>query len=287
MIAHMDIFEELRPQLFSLAYRMLGTRADAEDIVQDAYLRWQNADREHVQSARSYLHAVVARLSLDALKSARHKRESYVGTWLPEPVAQMPSPAAGVEMADSLSMAFLHVLESLSPGERVAFLLREVFGAEYAEVAGVLETSEANARQLVTRSRAQMREKRPRFTVDPERHQAVLREFVTACANDNKTALMNLLRGDAVLYSDGGGRAAAALNPIFGSEKVARFFLGVRDKQPAGLRVEAASVGGVPALVFVTSAGADSLLTLDLDDEGRIRSLYVVRNPDKLGAYRT
>lgn len=279
------IFEELRPQLFSLAYRMMGTRADAEDIVQDAYLRWQSADRSEIRSAKSYLNAVVARLSLDALKSARHKRESYVGTWLPEPVAQIPSPDAGVEMADSLSMAFLHVLESLTPTERVAFLLREVFGAQYAEVAEVLETNEANCRQLVTRARAQMREKRPRFNVDTAKHQAVLREFITACANDDKTILVGLLRDDAILYSDGGGKAAAALNPVYGADKVARFFIGVRDKQPAGVRIEPSLAGGMPALAFVTDAGVDSLMTLDLNEDGRIQTVYIVRNPDKLGAY--
>ena len=279
------IFEELRPQLFSLAYRMLGTRADAEDIVQEAYLRWQGADQMQVRSARSYLNAVVARLSLDALKSARHKRESYIGTWLPEPVSHIPGPAAGVEMADSLSMAFLHVLESLTPSERIAFLMREVFGTEYAEVAGVLETSEANCRQLVTRARQQMREKRPRFTVDPDRHRAVLREFLTACASDDKATLMRLLRDDAVLYSDGGGKAAAALNPITGADRVARFFLGIRAKQPLGLQVEPADAGGIPAVTLTTAAGLDSLMTFDLDDDGRIRGVYVVRNPDKLGDY--
>ncbi len=279
------IFEALRPQLFSLAYRMMGTRADAEDIVQDAYLRWQSADRSLVLSPRSYLNAVVARLSLDALKSARHKRETYVGTWLPEPMAQVPDASAAVEMADSLSMAFLHVLESLSPVERVAFLLREVFGAEYSEVAVVLETSEANCRQLVARARTHMREKRPRFSVDSTKHQTVLREFITACAKDDKTALVSMLRDDAILYSDGGGKAAAALNPIYGADRIARFFLGVRDKQPAGLRVEPSLAGGMPALAFVTDSGIDGLMSLDLDEDGRIQGVYIVRNPDKLGTY--
>ena len=279
------IFEELRPQLFSLAYRMMGTRADAEDIVQDAYLRWRSADHSTVLSPRSYLNAVVARLSPDALKSARHKRETFIGTWLPEPVAQIPDPAAGVELADSMSMAFLHLLESLTPAERVAFLMREVFGAEYAEVAVVLETSEANCRQLVTRARTHMREKRPRFTVDPAKHQKVLREFIDACAKDDKATLVSLLRDDAILYSDGGGKAAAALNPIYGADKVARFCLGVRDKQPVGIRVEPSFVGGMPALAFVTESGIDSIFTLDLDENGRIQGVYIVRNPDKLGAY--
>lgn len=278
----MSLFEELRPQLFSLAYRMMGTRADAEDIVQDAYIRWQSADREKVQSPRSYLNAVVARLSLDALKSARHKRETYIGTWLPEPVAQIEDP---LQMSDSLSIAFLHVLESLTPAERVAFLMREVFGSGYDEVAAVLETSEANCRQLVTRARTHIRNKRPRFSVDPAKHQAILREFVTACAQDDKATLLKLLRNDAILYSDGGGKVAAALNPVSGADRVARFFLGIRDKTPADLRVEPTLAGGLPALAFLTGATVDSIMTFDLDEDGRIQAIYVIRNPDKLHAY--
>jgi RNA polymerase sigma-70 factor (ECF subfamily) len=280
------IFEELRPHLFALAYRMLGARADAEDVVQEAYIRWQSADRSEVRAPGPYLKSVVARLSLDALKSARRKRETYVGTWLPEPISQLPDPAEAAHLADSLSVAFLHVLESLTPNERVAFLMREVFAAEYAEVAEVLDTTEANCRQLVTRARGQMREKRPRYTVDPERHRAVLREFLTACANDDKSTLVGLLRDDAALYADGGGKVSAALNPVYGADRVARFFLGVRAKLEPGIQVRAGDAGGVPAAVFVHAvAGVDSVLSLDLDEDGRIRAVYIVRNPDKLAAY--
>ena len=191
-----SVFEELRPQLFALAYRMMGTRADAEDIVQEAFIRWQGADHRDVRSARSYLNAVVARLSLDALKSARRTRETYVGTWLPEPIALSDRPDAQLELADTLSVAFLHVLESLSPAERVAFLMREVFGEDYSQVAAILDTSEANCRQLVARARQHVQSKRPKYRVDPDRHRQVLREFLMACASDDKNTLVGLLRED-------------------------------------------------------------------------------------------
>jgi RNA polymerase sigma-70 factor (ECF subfamily) len=277
-----SVFDEMRPQLFSLAYRMLGTRADAEDIVQEAFLRWQSADQEEVRNTRSYLNSIVARLSLDALKSARRKREAYVGTWLPEPIEAAPTPAAQAEFADSLSVAFLHVLESLSPAERVAFLMREIFGEDYKEVAGVLETSEANCRQLVTRARQQIQSKRPRFQVDPDHHRAVLREFLTACANEDKTALVGLLREDAVLYADGGGKRQAALNPIYGADRISRFFLGVRAKWPLALRAVPVTVGGTPSVLLYSGDEIDSLVNLDLDEEGRILGVYIIRNPDKL-----
>src|SRR5262252_6613031 len=188
-------FQDLRPLLFSLAYRMMGTRADAEDVVQDAYLRWQSAVGEDVRSPKSYLTTVVSRLALDGLKSAYRKRETYVGPWLPEPVVE-PLGTRPMEMAESLSMAFLRLLESLSPAERVAFLLREVFDASYEEVAAALETSEANSRQIVTRARKHVQDHRPRFHVDRDRQAAVLREFLTACANGDTARLTSLVAQD-------------------------------------------------------------------------------------------
>lgn len=273
----MTEFEDLRPQLFALAYRMMGTRADAEDIVQDAYLRWQTVDPAEVRSARSYLYSIVARLSLDELKSARRKRETYVGPWLPEPIVTRDP----VELADSLSIAFLHVLESLSPAERVAFLMREVFDEEYAEIARVLDTTEANCRQLVTRARKQISRRKSRFDADPERHQSVLQSFLAACETGDTAALMELMRGDAVLYSDGGGKASAALNPIVGADRVARFMTGISKKIDSNETVPVWS-GGLPAVVFSKDGEVRTLLGLDLDDEGRIRTVFIMRNPDKL-----
>ncbi len=206
-------FQELQPLLFGLAYRMMGTRADAEDLVQDAYVRWQSAAPDEVRSPKSYLTTVVARLALDRLKAAYRQRETYVGQWLPEPLVE-PEGTQTMEMAESLSLAFLHVLESLSPSERVAFLLREVFDADYEEVAAALQTSEANTRQLVARARKRIQDRRPRFPVDRDRHAVVLREFLNACATGDPAQLTAVLAEDVVLYSDGGGKVSAALNPI-------------------------------------------------------------------------
>lgn len=273
-------FQELRPLLFSLAYRMLGTRADAEDVVQDAYLRWQSARAEEVRSPKSYLTTVVARLALDGLKAAHRKRETYVGPWLPEPLVE-PMGTEAVEMAESLSLAFLHLLESLSPAERAAFLLREVFEAGYDEVAAALQTSEANSRQIVARARKHIQERRPRFTVDRDRQIAVLREFLAACATGDPSQLTAMLAGEAVLYSDGGGKVSAALNPIFGADRVARFLIGIGKKLPA-VTVQLADVNGGIGAVLLDAGTPFSVMALDLTPDGRIGSLYFVSNPDKL-----
>ena len=273
-------FQELRPLLFSLAYRMLGTRADAEDVVQDAYLRWQSARAEEVRSPKSYLTTVVARLALDGLKAAHRKRETYVGPWLPEPLVE-PMGTEAVEMAESLSLAFLHLLESLSPAERVAFLLREVFDAGYDEVAAALETSEANSRQIVNRARKHIRDRRPRFTVDRDRQLAVLREFLAACATGDPSQLTAMLTEEAVLYSDGGGKVSAALNPIFGADRVVRFLLGISGKLPA-ITVQFAEVNGGIGAVLLDAGKPFIVMALDLTADGRIASLYSVSNPDKL-----
>jgi RNA polymerase sigma-70 factor (ECF subfamily) len=208
-------FQDLRPLLFSLAYRMLGTRADAEDVMQDAFLRWQTAAEEEVRSPKSYLTTIVARLSLDELKSARRKREAYIGPWLPEPLVA-PLGTQPLEMAESLSLAFLHLLETLSPTERVAFLLREAFDSGYDEIAAALSTTEANSRQLVARARKRLHDGRPRFPIDRGRHQEILRTFLVACATGDPSQVASLLGDDVVLYSDGGGKVAAALNRYSG-----------------------------------------------------------------------
>jgi RNA polymerase sigma-70 factor (ECF subfamily) len=270
-----------RPLLFALAYRMLGTRADAEDIVQEAYLRWQAAGTEDVRSPKSFLMTVVARLALDSLKTAHRKRETYVGPWLPEPVVE-PTGTKHMEMAESLSLAFLRLLESLSPTERVAFLLREVFDAGYGEVATALETTEANSRQIVARARKHVQERRPRFTVDRERQSAVVREFLAACATGDASQLTALLAQDAVLYTDGGGKVSSALNPIFGADRIARFLVGVGRKIPP-VSVQFADVNGAVGAVLLDEAGRPySVLALDVTTGGLIANLYVVSNPEKL-----
>lgn len=277
-----ETFESLRPYLFGLAYRALGSRADAEDVVQDAFLRWQSTDVDRVESPKAFLTTVVARLSLDQLKEARRKREEYFGVWLPEPVMTGASPEENAAMAESLSTAFLFVLESLGPDERVAFLLHDVFGYEYEEIAAMLQTSEANCRQLVSRARKHVRDRRPRFRVSPEKQQSMLREFLDACLNSDVSRLMTMLRDDAVSFSDGGGKAAAAVNPIQGADRVARFFIGITQKVPPDLEWRIEDSGGVPSLLLLTGGKVVSLITFDLDEEGRIAWVLVQRNPDKL-----
>ncbi len=273
-------FQELRPRLFALAYRMLGTRADAEDVVQDAYLRWQSAPAGDVRSPKSFLTTVVARLALDGLKAAHRKRETYVGPWLPEPLVE-PAGTKHMEMAESLSLAFLRLLESLSPVERVAFLLREVFDAGYDEIAAALQTSESNSRQIVARARKHIQERRPRFTPDRSRQPEILREFLAACATGDPSQLTALLSEDVVLYSDGGGKVSAALNPIAGADRVARFLTGIARKLPA-LSVQLAEVNGEVGAILLDAGRPHSVMALDLTAEGLIANLYFVMNPEKL-----
>jgi len=225
---------------------------------------------------------VVSRLSLDALKLARRKREVYTGPWLPEPLIE-PVGAQRLEMAESLSIAFLHVLEQLSPTERVAFLLREVFETSYTELARTLETSEDNCRQIVARAKKHVRNGQPRFNVDHDQHSQVLQEFVVACASGNVAQLSKLLREDAVLFSDGGGKVRAALNPIVGAERITRFFMGLGNKgELRGLHAEFTTVNREPAILVFADNTLESVINLELDDSGRIVRIFLLVNPDKL-----
>jgi RNA polymerase sigma-70 factor (ECF subfamily) len=275
-------FERQRQSLFLLAYRILGTRSDAEDVVQDAYLRWSRAPDDDIESPKAYLTTVVSRLSLDALKVAHRKREVYTGSWLPEPLVE-PVGAQGFELAESLSIAFLHILEQLSPTERVAFLLREVFETSYAELARILETTEENCRQIVARAKKHIRSDQPRFNINRTQHGQVLQEFLAACATGDAAGLSKLLRDDAVMFSDGGGKVKAALNPILGADRIARFFVGLGNKgELRELQVEIASVNGSPgALVFADST-LGSIVDIDLDHDGKIVQIFLIANPDKL-----
>jgi RNA polymerase sigma-70 factor (ECF subfamily) len=273
-------FQNLRPLLFGLAYRMLGTRAGAEDVVQNAYLRWRAASPGPVRSPKAYLTTIVARLALDELRAAHRQRETYVGPWLPEPLVE-PAGTKPMEMAESLSLAFLRLLESLSPAERVAFLLRDVFDAGYPEIAAALETTEANSRQILARARKHIQERRPRFAVDRNRQTAVLQEFLTACTTGDRSRLMALLSEDAVLYTDGGGKVSAALNPIRGADRIVRFLLGVRGKVPA-LTAELAEVNGETGAILLHAGKPYSVVALDMALDGLIAGIYVISNPDKL-----
>jgi RNA polymerase sigma-70 factor, ECF subfamily len=277
-------FESHRRALTGLAYRMLGSRAEAEDVVQDAYLRWHAADRDAVAEPRRYLGTIVTRLCLDRMKSARARREVYVGQWLPEPVVDetLDANAAG-DLAHDLSVALMLVLERLSPLERASFLLHDVFGLDFAEVARTLQRGEAACRQLAVRARVHIEDARPRFPASREQGTRLAAAFAVAAQNGDVGSLTKLLAEDAVLYSDGGGKRAAALNPIYGADKILRFLAGITRKNPAlsSMQARPATVNGLAGLVLREDDGAIDTLAFEHDGR-RIVAIYVVRNPEKL-----
>lgn len=272
------LFEAHRRHLRGIAYRMLGSVSDAEDLVQEAYLRWRTLDASSVLEPRAMLTRIVTRLCLDHLKSARVRREHYVGTWLPEPVA-----AADLDGAADLSFALLLALERLSPRERAAFLLHDVFDVDYPSLAETLERSEVACRQLVARAREHVRREQPRFEPSPAETERLLSTFYAATLSGDASALAALLTEGATLYTDGGGKRRAALKPVHGADKVARFLIGVIKKAeglgPNG-RVDPALLNGLPAALVY---GADGLQAVAFELDGaRIAAIYIVRNPDKL-----
>lgn len=275
-----DDFEAHRKYLIGVAYRMLGSVAEAQDAVQDAFLRWQAADRSQVTEPRAYLARTVARLCLDRLKSARAQRELYVGTWLPEPVVEDMAPA--VHVADDISVALLMTLERLSPLERAAFLLHDVFDMDYAAIAGTLERTEAACRQLATRAREHVRDERPRFEPGANAEARLVGAFAMAMVSGDVTGLAAILAEDAVFYSDGGGKRTAALNPIFGRDKIQRFFAGLLNKRklPTAETARPVRINGLPGFVLTEPEGLETI-ALEIDGE-RIVAIYAIRNPDKL-----
>ena len=275
-------FVALKPRLFGVAYRMLGSVADAEDVVQDAFLRWQTADRSEIRSAEAFLTTVVVRLSLDELRSARARRETYVGPWLPEPlVVDDSDPLGAAELSDTLSMAFLVLLETLSPPERAAFLLREVFGYDYDDIAAMLEKEPAACRQLVARARRNVDQRRRRYDADRRRGSELARRFVAACGSGDLDAVLEMLADDVTLWTDGGGVVKAALRPIVGARKAARFLLAVTPTLPPTVTLRDAVVNGQPGLVV--SDGDTPVMTMVLDVlDGLIVGVRVVSNPEKL-----
>jgi RNA polymerase sigma-70 factor (ECF subfamily) len=264
---------------------MLGSASDAEDAVQDTFLRWEGAEDSEVQAPRSYLSAVVTRLCIDELRSARARREVYVGQWLPEPVLteRMPEMTQTVELAESLSIAFLRLLESLGPVERAVFLLKEVFDYSYEEVAGIVGKSEANCRQIVKRAREHLREHRPRFQVSREEQEKVTQRFIEVCAGGDMDALLTMLAPDVVLTADSGGKVLAPRNVLHGPDNVARFFMGVLRKLGPTATIEAsiAEVNGQPGLLVYVTGKRDSVLTLEIGSGG-IDGINMVSNPDKI-----
>jgi RNA polymerase sigma-70 factor (ECF subfamily) len=282
-----EVYEELRPLLFSIAYRMLGSASEAEDVVQEAFLRFHQASKEEtIDNPKAYLSTITTRLSIDQLRSARVRRETYTGTWLPEPLLteQTPDVAQHAETADSLSMAFLVLLESLSPTERAVFLLREVFDYPYDEIAQTIGKTEDNTRQLAVRARRHVEEQRPRFEADKKARDELAGRFFAAAEDGDTDGLMKLLADDVVMYGDGGGKGPAIAKPMFGREKVARFVLSLaRQGQRWGIALEPAEVNGGPGAVARAADGSiASVMAIQIAD-GQIVSLRSVVNPDKLG----
>ena len=283
---HAAKFEPERGRLLGLAYRMLGSLAEAEDVVQDAFLRFQAVELGAVNDPPSYMSKTVARLCLDRLKSARARRETYVGTWLPEPVvAEEPAtaPDRRLELADDLSFALLLTLERLSPPERTAFLLHDVFGMEFEGVAQVLERSSSACRKLAERAREQVHSGRTRFSVAPEDETRLLTAFLQASAAGDAAGIQQLLAADAVLYSDGGGKRRAALKPLRGPEKIVRFLVGVRHSvdwhEPSA--VEPRRVNQLPGMLIRYESGDVAVAAFELRD-GLIAGIYLMNNPEKL-----
>jgi RNA polymerase sigma-70 factor (ECF subfamily) len=274
-------FAELRPAMFALAYRITGNRADAEEIVQDAFVRLHDArPRDAVRSLKAYLAAITARLSLNRLRDQRARRETYVGEWLPEPLMTENEP--GIR-AEDVSFAMLVVLERLSPLERVVFVLHNAFDLSFEEIAPVAQRDAATCRKIFSRARAHVLEQRPRFAVDRERHRALLRSFADAARGGDTAALVSLLDENVVLHGDGGGKALALKKPVVGDMAVAQFLVAVTQTLPSDASADVIELNGAPGLVL--KAGGQPVVAILIETDGeRIHSIYAVSNPDKLGS---
>ena len=283
----MESFETYRTYLFAIAYRMLGSAMDAEDMVQETYLRYRATPPETIRSLKAYLTTILTRLCMDQLQLARRKREVYVGPWLPEPIltteeVETSDPEKRVDMQESISLAFLVLLEQLQPFERAVFLLREVFGYEFAEIATMLDKSEAACRRSFSRARLHLREHRPRFPASPQIHEQLLNGYFQAVQTGEMTPLMNLLSEDVTLWADGGGKVKqAALRPIHGRDAVARFSLGTKRFWPENSRIEQGEVNGQAALIIRTGEKAFAVFAIQVE-QGRIQAIRIIANPDKL-----
>lgn len=288
--AHLAEFTAHRPAVFGAAYRVLGGVADADDVVQETWLRWSRVELATVREPRAYLVTTATRLALDRVRELQRRRESYVGPWLPEPLPDAVSvgdsagdPAEQAELADSLSMAMLVVLSSLTPLERATFVLRDVFDLPYADVASTLGRSEAATRQLAHRARSHVQARAPRVAVDRSTHQEVLRRFLAALEGGSLDDLLDVLAPDALLITDGGGKRQAALRPIRGAAKIIRWLAGVIAKTDGTASVRPTTLNGEPAVEFLLDGALDTVAMIRAEG-GRVTELYMVRNPDKLGA---
>jgi RNA polymerase sigma-70 factor (ECF subfamily) len=289
--AHPDqqVFDAHRRRLFSVAYRLLGSVADAEDAVQDVWLKWSAADRSQVADPKAYLTRIVSNEALERLRSTRHKRETYVGPWLPEPILTGGDAAEVVTDAESVSMALLVVLETLSPLERAVFVLKEVFAFSYGEIAEMVERTEAAVRQAGHRAREHVQARRPRFAADRSRQREATERFFAAATGGDVNALMELLSPDVTLWTDGGGKVRQALRPVVGAMTVASWFASMgtvtyQGVAPADMKAELVEINGGLGVVFRGPDRVISTVTFDFDGEGRINAIHNVANPDKLQA---
>ncbi|GAB2450480.1 RNA polymerase sigma-70 factor [Streptomyces incanus] len=285
-----DAFEEHRPVLLGAAYRMLGRVADAEDVVQEAWLRWAGGDRSEVREPRAYLVRVTTRLAIDRLRQIKARGETYVGPWLPEPYLTdfgdtTPDTAEQVVLTDSVSLAVLVVMESLSPLERAVFVLREAFGYPYSDIAALLDRGEPAVRQLAARARKHVEGRRPRYDVDPAQRRDLTERFLAAAAGGDLEGLMKLLAPDVRLVGDSGGKSRAPLRVLESADKVGRFLVGVTRKGFPDSSVRLLELNGGPAALVLTGGRPDTVFQLDVVD-GRVQTVYVIRNPDKLRSLR-
>jgi RNA polymerase sigma-70 factor (ECF subfamily) len=276
-----EAFVAHRNLLFTVAYEMLGSAADAEDVLQETWLRWVKVDQSQVSDQRAYLVRITTRQALNRLRTVKRRREAYVGQWLPEPLLTTPDVAEDAELAESMSMAMMLVLESLSPTERAVFVLREVFEVDYDEIAEAVGKSPDAVRQIAHRARRHVDARRPRSTASPRQTRAALESFQRALETGNPQEFLDVLAPDVVLLSDGGGVKRAALIPVTGAEKVARFYLGTSAKVAATIRCEPTVVNGSPALAVYRDGDLDGVMAARVEGD-RITGLYVVRNPEKL-----
>ncbi|HLH99462.1 MAG TPA: RNA polymerase sigma-70 factor [Acidimicrobiales bacterium] len=276
-----DAFVAHRNLLFTVAYEMLGSAADAEDVLQETWLRWAGVDLDTVRDPRAYLVQIATRQALGRLRTLGRRRESYVGTWLPEPVLTAPDVADDVELAEGVSMAMLLVLETLAPTERAVFVLREVFRLDYGEIAGAVDKTPAAVRQIAHRAREHVAAQRPRGIVDPAQTRAALDAFRLAVETGDLQRLLDVLAPDVVLLGDGGGIKQAVLRPIVGADRVARLLLAGLRRTPEQVSLRPTDVNGHPALIVELDGRLDTVVAVRIDD-GAITGLYAVRNPDKL-----
>jgi len=284
-----DTFELHRPKLFGVAYRMLGSASEAEDVVQDAWLRYDAVAKHSIRSPEAFLTTIVTRLCLDRLKSARATREEYVGPWLPEPLLtdRQDGPEQSAALAESVSLAFMVLLETLTPEERATFLLREIFEYDYESIAGILKTTPANCRQLFHRAKLHLQDRKPRFHEDARRKHELVGQFLAALRDGDAAGFTSVLTADVELWSDGGGKVSAARRPIFGPEHVVQLMVGIRRTARSmgydltQFAMQIVDVNGEPALALRNAGRVDSIYTFEFAADG-ITALRVIRNPDKL-----